>query len=187
MAYRYEIKGMVCHRCDLALAELADGTGGKVLSTGRGYAEFAERLPEAQERSFERALRGIEFSILRSEEEQAAETVERALQALARERPSLSSARDLQRALSQNLDLPYPQAAALYQACTGSTPLERFTALRMAWAAERLREGRMQVSEVGYALGYRHLSGFSRAFKRVTGVSPTGAASELRAGPDDEA
>ncbi len=185
MSYRYAIKGMVCHRCDLALAELAEATGGRVLATGRGYAEFAERLPPSKERAFEHALEGIKFAILRSEGEEVAEGLELALQELVREQPSLSSARDLRRALSQKLDLPFQRAAALYQSSTGRTPLERFTTLRMEWAAARLREGRMQVGEVGYALGYRHLSGFSRAFKRVMGVSPMGAAAEWRAGEND--
>ncbi len=172
MAYRYAIKGMVCHRCDLALAELAEKAGGEVVATGRGYADFAARLSEARERAFERELEAIKFSILRSEEEETAEAIELALQSLVYDHPALSSARDLQRELSPKLDLSFQRAAMLYQSCTGQTPLERYTTLRMEWAAARLREGRMQVSEVGYALGYRHLSGFSRAFKRVTGVSP---------------
>ena len=154
MAYRYAIKGMVCHRCDLALAELAEATGAHVLDSGRGYVDFAERLSTEAERAFERALEGIRFSILRSETEEVAEAVEQLLQELVRERPSLNSASDLSRALSPKLDLPFARAAALYQSARSQTPFERFTELRMQWATERLREGRMQVSEVGYALGY---------------------------------
>ena len=172
MSYRYAIKGMVCHRCDLALAELAAAADGRVVATGRGFAEFAERLAPAAEAAFARDLEAIRFSILRTEAEEAAEAVERSLQALLRERPDLSTADALRERLAPKLETPYERAAQLFRERTGETPLGRFQTLRMQWAAERLREGRLRVSEVGYALGYRHLSGFSRAFKRATGVSP---------------
>ncbi len=176
MAYRYGIKGMVCHRCDLALAELAADTSAEVVATGRGFVEFASRLTPEREQVFAKALEAIRFSILRSETEEIAEQVEHALQALVRERPDISTAEDLLAGLSPKLDLPYERAAALFRDHTLDTPLGRFQTLRMQWAAERLQEGRMQVSEVGYALGYRHLSGFSRAFKRVMGQNPVSVA-----------
>ncbi len=172
MSFRYAIKGMVCHRCDLALAEVAANSGGELLQVGRGFADFAERLSPNLELTFERQLQAIEFSLLRSEQEAQAEAVELALRALVEEHPMLSQASEVQAGLSPNLEVPFQQAAQLFQAHTGHTPLERLNTLRMEWAAERLREGRLQVSEVGYALGYRHLSGFSRAFKRTMGVSP---------------
>ena len=172
MSHRYAIKGMVCHRCDLALAELAAATGAEVVDTGRGYAEFAERLSPEAERAFSRALAAIRFSILRTEGEEVAEAVELALRSLLPAHPDLSTADALRERLAPKLDAPYERAAALFRGETGETPLSRFQILRMRWAGERLREGRLQVSEVGYALGYRHLSGFSRAFKRAMGVSP---------------
>ena len=163
---------MVCHRCDLALAEVAAATGAEVVDTGRGYATFAEPLSPEAERAFSRDLAAIRFSILRTEAEEVAEAVELALRSLLPAHPDLSTADALREWLAPRLDTPYERAAALFREETGETPLSRFQTLRMRWAGERLREGRLQVSEVGYALGYRHLSGFSRAFKRETGVSP---------------
>ena len=172
MPHRYAIKGMVCHRCDLALAEVGAATGAAVVDTGRGYAEFAERLPPEAELAFSRDLAAIRFSILRTEGEEVAEAVELALRSLLPEHPDLSTADAIRERLAPSLDTPYERAAALFREETGQTPLSRFQTLRMQWAGERLREGRLQVSEVGYVLGYRHLSGFSRAFKREMGVSP---------------
>ena len=69
---------------------------------------------------------------------------------------------------------PYDYAARAYARVRACTVSERLAELRITRAAALLREGELQVSEVSAAVGYRHLSGFSRAFKRVYGVSPRG-------------
>ncbi|QDL93821.1 AraC family transcriptional regulator (plasmid) [Paroceanicella profunda] len=44
---------------------------------------------------------------------------------------------------------------------------------RSAVAREYLRRGEMPLSEIAQRLGYRHLSDFSRAFRRVEGIAPS--------------
>lgn len=45
--------------------------------------------------------------------------------------------------------------------------------IRLRRAAELLREGRMNVTEVSYATGFSSVSYFSRCFRTMFGVSPT--------------
>lgn len=56
----------------------------------------------------------------------------------------------------------------------GTSPAEYARSFRMAKAAELLRNETMPVADVAAALGFADLSLFSRQFKQVTGISPTG-------------
>ena len=59
------------------------------------------------------------------------------------------------------------------QAATGQKPTEFIRTIRLRRAAELLREGRMNVTEVSYATGFSSVSYFSRCFRTMFGVSPT--------------
>ncbi len=56
----------------------------------------------------------------------------------------------------------------------GASPAEYARGFRMAKAAELLRNEALPVADVAAALGFSDLSLFSRQFKQVTGISPTG-------------
>lgn len=58
-----------------------------------------------------------------------------------------------------------------FLAATGTSPLKYLTELRMRLALTSLRK-LMPVEVVAASLGYGSLAAFSRAFKRITGVSP---------------
>lgn len=62
--------------------------------------------------------------------------------------------------------------AQRFVALVGHRPATYLTLWRMQMAAELLATGRMPVSEVGFRIGYGSEAAFSRAFKRVVGVSP---------------
>ncbi|MEL6611139.1 MAG: AraC family transcriptional regulator [Bacteroidota bacterium] len=56
----------------------------------------------------------------------------------------------------------------------GTTPHRYHTRLRIARAQRLLAESRLAVAEVGLAVGFDEPSAFTRAFRRVIGVSPSG-------------
>lgn len=54
----------------------------------------------------------------------------------------------------------------------GQPPMQYLTLWRMHVAAQQLREGRGNVAQIGFAVGYESEAAFSRAFKRQFGISP---------------
>jgi len=59
----------------------------------------------------------------------------------------------------------------LFRKHVGKSPREYAHELRMHWAREQLTDPTRSVKSVSYALGYRHLPDFSRAFRRHFGIS----------------
>jgi len=62
--------------------------------------------------------------------------------------------------------------AARFSELVGETPMQYVTRWRMHVATTWLREGSSTLAEMAIRLGYRSEAAFSRAFKRVIGVSP---------------
>jgi AraC-like DNA-binding protein len=54
----------------------------------------------------------------------------------------------------------------------GAAPMEYLARLRMQLAAERLRSTRQSLIQVAEGVGYESEAAFSRAFRRIVGVSP---------------
>jgi AraC-like DNA-binding protein len=64
--------------------------------------------------------------------------------------------------------------AERFSSLVGQPPMQYLAMWRLHTAAQRLREGRGSIAQVGAAIGYESESAFSRAFKRQFGVSPGG-------------
>jgi AraC-like DNA-binding protein len=62
--------------------------------------------------------------------------------------------------------------AERFTSLVGQPPMQYLMVWRMHLAAQRLREGRGSVAQVGLAMGYESEAAFSRAFKREFGISP---------------
>lgn len=62
--------------------------------------------------------------------------------------------------------------AARFRARVGLTPLDYVTRWRMYRAGTMLRQSSQPIAEIAYRVGYDNESAFSKAFRRVTGVSP---------------
>jgi len=63
--------------------------------------------------------------------------------------------------------------AERFTSLVGQPPMQYLTLWRMHVAAQRLREGRGSVAQIGFAIGYESEAAFSRAFKRQFGTSPS--------------
>ncbi len=150
---------------------LAGALGPRVVGVALGYVDFAEELDAATLSQFETGLGELGFARIRSRQKVATEDLELALRALVQEHLALT-ATELREHLEPRLSLGYAEASALFREATQITPADRYNYLRLVRACELLREGELQVSEVGSLPGYNHLSSFSQAFKRATGVSP---------------
>lgn len=62
--------------------------------------------------------------------------------------------------------------AERFASLVGKAPMQYLAYWRMQLAAQRLRESREAVAQVGYAVGYESEAAFSRAFKREFGKGP---------------
>ncbi len=62
--------------------------------------------------------------------------------------------------------------AERFSALLGQAPIEYVTSWRMQLASERLRTCSDPISVIAAAVGYESEAAFSRAFKRITGVTP---------------
>lgn len=65
------------------------------------------------------------------------------------------------------------------QTATGYKPTEFIRSIRLSRAAEMLKSGRMNVTEISYATGFSSVSYFSRCFRTMYGVPPTQFATDL--------
>lgn len=74
--------------------------------------------------------------------------------------------------LSEAMGLSQSSLSAVFRQCTGHAPMDFFTRLKMKEACNLLRSGKEYVYEVAQHLGYKDPYYFSRAFKKVVGVSP---------------
>lgn len=59
-----------------------------------------------------------------------------------------------------------------FNALIGKPPIEYLTGWRIQLAADRLRNGRDGIARIAADIGYESEAAFSRAFKRITGMSP---------------
>lgn len=78
-------------------------------------------------------------------------------------------ARDI--ALAVNLSETY--FTTYFKAKTGQNFRDYVLNARIDYAKQLLTRGEMNISEVAYATGYQDYRSFSRAFKNVTGISPS--------------
>jgi len=77
--------------------------------------------------------------------------------------------------------------AVRFKELVGETPLEYLTSWRMQKATALLQKGDKKLFEVAKSVGYDSDAAFSKAFKRIVGITPrhyrrsTGSISELKA------
>jgi len=75
-------------------------------------------------------------------------------------------------ALASEVGMSRSGFAERFTSLVGQPPMQYLTFWRMHLAAQRLRESRETIAQVGFGVGYESEAAFSRAFKRQFGSSP---------------
>jgi AraC-like DNA-binding protein len=75
-------------------------------------------------------------------------------------------------ALAAEVGMSRSGFAERFASLVGQPPMQYLTYWRMQLAAQRLRESREAIAQVGYGVGYESEAAFSRAFKREFGKAP---------------
>ncbi len=78
-------------------------------------------------------------------------------------------------ALARSVGMSRAALAARFRSAVGTTPIEYVTRLRLEEARRLLRDRERTLDDVAARVGYSSAFSFSKAFKRVYGVSPRGA------------
>ena len=74
--------------------------------------------------------------------------------------------------IAREVGLSRSAFAERFNSLVGQPPMQYLALWRMHIAAQRLRDGRRTVAQVGFDIGYESGAAFSRAFKRQFGVAP---------------
>lgn len=74
--------------------------------------------------------------------------------------------------LGQQVGLSRSALAERFRGALGDTPLNHLRTLRMQKALQLLADTRQTLEQVAQAVGYQDAFGFSKVFKRTTGLSP---------------
>ncbi len=74
--------------------------------------------------------------------------------------------------LASDLNMSVNQLFRKVKALMNTTPYNVIVQIRMTQAAQLLKEGKLNISEIAFEVGYQELSNFSRAFKKFHNISP---------------
>lgn len=72
------------------------------------------------------------------------------------------------------------QLCKIFQEYIGKSPMEYYNELKIKEAKKLLRDKKMSVSQISDYFGYSSIHNFSRAFRKITGVSPTAYIKSIR-------
>jgi len=72
------------------------------------------------------------------------------------------------------------QLCKIFQEYTGKSPMEYYSELKITEAKKLLRNKKMSVSQISDFMNYSSIHNFSRAFRKITGVSPTAYIKSIR-------
>jgi len=114
---------------------------------------------------------GVPNGAMHVEDIKAIYAVKSRLQLLNEEPPHIA-------ALAKDAGMSEPKLRKLFRQTFGKGVFEYYQFWRIQKAAQKLREGRLTVSEVGYQLGFTNLSHFSRVFEQLMGIKPKKYSSE---------
>ncbi len=74
--------------------------------------------------------------------------------------------------LSSIANLSPSHYSMLFKRCTGTSPIDHFTRLRIEWACELLTATDLSIKQVAASIGYPDALHFSRVFRSIRNVSP---------------
>ncbi|MBE6777856.1 MAG: AraC family transcriptional regulator [Ruminococcaceae bacterium] len=82
--------------------------------------------------------------------------------------------------MARHVHLDYSSLVTLFRKVTGITPWRRLTLLRVGRAALQLMTQDYTIAQIAEQAGYKDAASFTRAFKRIHGISPTRYAETYR-------
>jgi AraC-like DNA-binding protein len=75
--------------------------------------------------------------------------------------------------ISQKVNLTVPALCRFFKRSTGKTFVQFLNEYRIAHACKLLSDNKDNISNIAFNCGFQNISNFNRAFKKVTGISPS--------------
>lgn len=76
--------------------------------------------------------------------------------------------------LCEHFSISRTYLCRIFKESTGTSPVDYWIALKIKEAKKLIRQGNQNMTQISELLGYSSIHHFTRMFKRVTGLSPTG-------------
>lgn len=169
---KLHIKNMVCPRCILAIQQILDKFQFNYKHVNLGEVEFHESLSPEQKAVFEKEIKAIGFELIDDRKSRMIEKMKNIIiQRIHHSEEDLNIKwADF---VSDKLNYDYKYLSMLFSSIESIT-LEQFI---IRQKTERVKElivyDELNLSEIGYLLGYSNVAHLSAQFKKVTGMTPT--------------
>lgn len=163
---------MVCRHCVAKVAEVASRIPqlellkvelGSISVEGNPEQDIIDRL--------DRELRGEDFEVIRSREEEIVAEIKTKLVELSRTGEGVHA--DLSSILQESLHMSYRNLSRIFASVEGRTIENYFNALRIERVKELLAEDRLTLNEIAFETGFSSVPHLSKRFKQSTGMTPT--------------
>jgi len=82
--------------------------------------------------------------------------------------------------VAEKVNMSTPAFCRFFKKSTAKTFIQFLNEYRVAHACKLISEESTSIAEIAYECGFQNLSNFNRAFKKVTGKSPSGYKQELK-------
>ena len=165
---------------EIVVEHADDGFGASIAATAREVADLVEAATPGAPMMLGRMMEMLFLEVLRRHSARLPAEgtgwllalkdplVGRALAALHKQPARKWTVEDLARAVGSSRSV----LAERFTALLGRPPMDYVVCWRIQLAADRLRNGRDAIPIIAAEVGYESEAAFSRAFKRVTGISP---------------
>jgi YesN/AraC family two-component response regulator len=141
---------------------------------GLGYVDFPKQLAELEFISFKAKLEKLGFELLNDRRMKLVEQIKNEIIRLVHHQENADQIVNLTQYLPNVIGCSYSSLSKLFSEIEGLT-IEKYLILqKVEKAKELLFYEELTISEIAYQLNYSSSQHFSRQFKSVTGLTPTG-------------
>lgn len=172
-SFEFNIKGMVCNRCILAIKERLQDSGIYTSNISLGKLTFAKELANSQIENLKAILSTLGFELLSEKKEALLSDLKSSLSELVEINSNSDESIKVSEFLSKRFNKNYDSLSEFFSVNEGTTIEQYYIQQRVEKVKELLVYTDLSLNEIAYKTGYSspyHLSG---QFKRVTGLTPS--------------
>jgi AraC-like DNA-binding protein len=172
MPHSVFIKGMVCSRCKMVVANVFKEQGLETQSIQLGEVQLAVNPGQAKLTALNKQLTEYGFELIDDTKLVTVNKVKSLLIGLL-EGDTFQLKLKVSEYLSSNLAYEYHYLSNLFSETEGTTIEKYLIRLKVEKVKELIEEGKFSLSEISFRLGYSSAAHLTNQFKKVSGQTPT--------------